>query len=180
MAQVAALRLLVVRGEALRARPGAGRLADRVPEVGREPAALQVEHLVPASGTVQTEPGADRRVGERVLELVAVVEDRLGRERRLQLDVTQPADPGERVGHLPAFRLELRLVREILVAAAAARREVDARRIDPRRAGLENLDRLASAWLRFTFVTRARTRSPGSPRFTKTTNPFSRATPFPP
>ena len=27
----------------------------------------------------------------------------------------------------------------------------------------------ASAWLRFTFVTRARTRSPGSPRLTKTT-----------
>src|SRR5262249_7283187 len=38
----------------------------------------------------------------------------------------------------------------------------------------------ASAWFRFTFVTRARTVSPGSPRRTKTTNPFRRATPFPP
>src|SRR5438094_2901693 len=38
----------------------------------------------------------------------------------------------------------------------------------------------ASACERFTFVTRARTRSPGSPRRTKTTNPFSRATPLPP
>src|SRR6478672_10514183 len=38
----------------------------------------------------------------------------------------------------------------------------------------------ASAWLRLTFVTRARTRSPGSPRRTKTTKPFSRATPLPP
>jgi hypothetical protein len=39
---------------------------------------------------------------------------------------------------------------------------------------------IASAWLRLTFVTRARTVSPGSPRRTKTTNPFSRATPLPP
>src|SRR5438067_711475 len=38
----------------------------------------------------------------------------------------------------------------------------------------------ASAWLRLTFVTRARTRSPGSPRRTKTTKPSSRATPLPP
>src|SRR5215212_6711334 len=38
----------------------------------------------------------------------------------------------------------------------------------------------ASAWLRLTFVTRARTVSPGRPRRTKTTNPFSRATPLPP
>src|SRR4051794_12288518 len=38
----------------------------------------------------------------------------------------------------------------------------------------------ASAWFRFTFVTRARTVSPGRPRRTKTTNPFSRATPLPP
>ena len=35
----------------------------------------------------------------------------------------------------------------------------------------------ASAWFRFTFVTRARTRSPGRPRRTKTTKPSSRATP---
>src|SRR6266511_2858630 len=38
----------------------------------------------------------------------------------------------------------------------------------------------ASACRRCTFVTRARTVSPGSPRRTKTTKPFSRATPFPP
>src|SRR5689334_12501666 len=38
----------------------------------------------------------------------------------------------------------------------------------------------ASAWLRLTFVTRARTRSPGKPRRTKTTKPSSRATPLPP
>src|SRR5262245_10152926 len=39
---------------------------------------------------------------------------------------------------------------------------------------------VASAWLRFTLVTRARTTSPGSPRRTNTTKPFSRATPLPP
>ena len=38
----------------------------------------------------------------------------------------------------------------------------------------------ASAWLRFTLVTRARTTSPGRPRRTNTTKPFSLATPFPP
>src|SRR6476646_747539 len=46
--------------------------------------------------------------------------------------------------------------------------------------GLSTSVASASAWLRLTFVTRARTRSPGSPRRTKTTKPFSRATPFPP
>jgi len=39
---------------------------------------------------------------------------------------------------------------------------------------------VASAKPRLTFVTCARTVSPGKPRLTKTTNPFSRATPLPP
>ena len=63
---------------------------------------------------------------------------------------------------LALLRRELRLVGEVLEAAAAAGRVVRARRLDARGAGLER-PRVASAsaWFRFTFVTRARTRSPG-------------------
>jgi hypothetical protein len=92
------------------------------------------------------------------------VEDRFGRHRRLELEVRQAADPREGVSDLLRLRLQLRFVREILEAAAAAGGEVRAGRVDPRRACL----------------TRARTVSPGSPRRTKTTKPFRRATPFPP
>ena len=46
---------LVVGLEPLAARPVARRFPDRVPEVGREPAAADVEHLVPAAGAVEAE-----------------------------------------------------------------------------------------------------------------------------
>ena len=62
MAQVALLPLLVVGGKPLGARPGLHRLPDPVPEVGREPAAVDVEHLVPAARPVEAEP--DRAVVE--------------------------------------------------------------------------------------------------------------------
>ena len=41
--------------EQLLARPLAHGVADRVAEVGREPALLDVEHLVPAAGAVEAE-----------------------------------------------------------------------------------------------------------------------------
>ena len=53
---------LVVRLEALRPRPVACRLADRVPEIGRQPAAADVEHLVPAAGAVEAERRPLRRL----------------------------------------------------------------------------------------------------------------------
>ena len=52
------------------------------------------------------------------------------------------ADPEERVGDLLGLRLELRLVSEVLEPATAAHRVVLARRVDPRRAGLDDLERL--------------------------------------
>jgi hypothetical protein len=89
-------------------------------------------------------------------------------------------EPLQRVAHLELLLLELRLVREILEAAAAACGEVSARRLDSLGPRPSTSVASASAWLRLTFVTRARTRSPGRPRRTKTTKPSSRATPLPP
>ena len=108
------------------------------------------------------------------------MELRLGREDLLERRVGDAAEADERVAHLLVLRRDLRLVGEILEAAAAARREVGARRVDPRRARRTTSVAVASAKPRLTFVTVARTVSPGRPRRTKTTNPFSRATPFPP
>ena len=133
VAQVAGLRLLVVRLELLLARPVADGVPDRVAEVGREPALLDLEHLVPAAGPVEAERRAVLGLRERVLELVAVVEERLGRDDRLERRVGDPADPRERVADLLRLRLELRLVREVLEAAAAAGRVVRARRVDAMR-----------------------------------------------
>ena len=60
VAEVAGLRVLVVRLEPLGARPRLDRLADRVPDVGREQALLDVDHLVPAAGAVEAEDEAVR------------------------------------------------------------------------------------------------------------------------
>ena len=140
VAQVAGVLGLVVGLEPLGARPVARRVADRVPEVGRQPAALDVEHLVPAPGAVEAERRPLRRLCERVLELVPVVEDGLGGHDRLERRIVEPADPAQRVLDLVGLRRELRLVVEILEAAAAAIRVVLARRLDARRALLDDLD----------------------------------------
>ena len=131
---------LVVGLEPLGARPVARRLPDRVPEIGRQPAAPDVEHLVPAPGAVEAEGRPLRGLRERVLELVPVVEDGLGRHDRLERRIIEPADPAQRVLDLLGLGRDLRLVREILEAAAAAIRVVLARRLDPRRARLDDLD----------------------------------------
>ena len=141
VAQEAGVLGLVVRLEALRAGPVAHRLPDRVPEVGREPALADVQHLVPAAGPVEAERGAVRCRRERVLELVPVVERRLGRDDRLERRVVDSADPAERLLDLRRLRLELRLVREVLEPAASAGRVVLARRVDPRRSRLDDLER---------------------------------------
>ncbi len=103
---------------------------------------LDPEHLVPAAGAVQAElrpVGAGR---EGVLHLVAVAEDLLRRHDRLDRRVGDPGDPPERVLDPRRLGLDLRLVGEVLEAAAAAGGEVLAERLDPRRPALDELDRL--------------------------------------
>jgi hypothetical protein len=138
VAQVAGLLGLVVALEPLLARPVADRVSDRVAGVGGEPALLDVEHLVPAAGAVQAEHGAGR---ERVLHLVAVVEDVLGRDDRLERRLVEAADAPQRLAHLRLLRLDLYGVVEVLEAAAAAGRVVLARSDDPVRARRQHLGR---------------------------------------
>ena len=131
VAEIAAPVGLRVRLEPLLARPVADGVADPVAELVGEPAALDLEHLVPAAGPVEAERRTLGRRGERVLELVAVVEDlRLARKDRLERRLGDAREPLQRVAHLHLLLLELRLVGEILEAAAAARGEVRARRVD--------------------------------------------------
>jgi hypothetical protein len=141
MPEVPALLLLVVRLEPLLARPVAHRVPDRVAEVRRQPALLDLEHLIPAAGLVEAERRPVRVLRERVLELIAVVEDRLGREQRLKRGLGDPAQADERLPHLRLLRGDLGLVGEILEAAAAAGGIVRAGRVDPLRARADEVDR---------------------------------------
>src|SRR5207249_9196239 len=94
VAEVAAAVGLRVGPESLLARPVAHGVADPVPELGRQPAALDLQHLVPAAGAVEAERRPLRRRRERVLLLVAVVEDlRLALEDLLQRRLRDPAEP---------------------------------------------------------------------------------------
>ena len=140
VAQVAGLVCLVVRLEALRTRPVADRVANRVAELGRQPALLDLEHLIPAPRLVEAERGAGGGRGERILELVAVEELGLRRNDRLHRRVREPADPLQSVANLILLRLDLGLVSKILETAAAAGRVMGARRLDALGARLDNLD----------------------------------------
>ena len=71
--EVARLVGLVVRDEPLPARPLSHRVPDRVPELCRQPAALDLEHLVPSPCLVEPERRPVFELRERVLELVPVV-----------------------------------------------------------------------------------------------------------
>src|SRR5262245_35814883 len=88
---------------------------------------------------------AERRsvlgLGERVLELVAVVERVVGRQDRLERRLGDAADAAQSIGDLGRLRLDLRLVREVLEAAAPAGRIVGARRIDALGPRLQHLGR---------------------------------------
>jgi hypothetical protein len=77
--------------------------------------------------------------GERVLELVAVAEDRHRGDDRLERRLRKAADPDERVAHLALLLGQLHLVREVLEAAAAADAEVPTGSVHAMRAALENL-----------------------------------------
>ena len=85
-------------------------------------------------------PGRPSDGRERVLHLVAVEEDvGLAGNDRLERRLGDAGDPLQRVAHLRVLLLDLRVVREILEAAAAARRVVLARRLDPERPGGDDL-----------------------------------------
>ena len=90
---------------------------------------------------MEPERGAFGRRRERVFELVPVVEDRVGRDDRLQGRLVDAPDSAQSFRHLRRLRVQLRLVGEILEAAAAAGRVVLARRVDARRSGLHHLER---------------------------------------
>ena len=141
MPQVTGLLGLVVGGQPL----GAGPVAHRVPTafpssvVSQQRSMSSTSSQRPALWKPSAGPG--RRLRERVLELVAVVEDLDGREDRLERRLRQPADPPERLAHLLLLGRDLRLVGEILETAAAAGGVVDARRLDPLRPLPDDLDR---------------------------------------
>src|SRR5204862_3379984 len=139
-AQVAPLISLVVGLEPLGTCPLADRVPNRVAEVGRQPAFLDLEHLVPAACSVEAERGPVGRGRERVLQLVAIEELRLGRQDRLEGWLGDPTDPPERVAHLLLLRLELCVVGKVLEAAAAASGIVGTGGVDAFRARLDDLD----------------------------------------
>ena len=138
--KVAGLLALVVRLEPLLAGPVADGASDRVAEVARQPAFLDLQHLVPTAGLVEAECGPRGCSCERVLELVAVEELRLGGHDRLDRRLGDPADPSQRLAHLLLLRVELSLVGEVLEPAAAAGRVVGAWRLDALGARLDDLD----------------------------------------
>ena len=125
MPEISGAVFLRVRREPFLARPIANRGAEVVVEVGREPALADVEHLVPAAGPVQAEHRAVGRLRERVLHLVAIVEDRgFARDDLLERRLSDARDALKRIAHLRLLLRELRAVLEILEAATTARREM--------------------------------------------------------
>ena len=182
VAEVARLRLLVVRLEPLRARP-----VRRPPRGSRCPSSVVRRHSStsitssqrPARWKPSDEPVARPArtstracCGSRTRERAGTIGSSGG--------IREAAEAHERVAHLRVLRVELLLVGEVLEAAAAADAEVPARRRrrgpGPARAARSGSPRRIP---RFTFVARARTRSPGSPPRTNTTKPSSRADPVP-
>ena len=131
MPEIPGAVFLRVRIEPLLARPIADRCTEVVVEVRGEPALADVEHLVPAAGPVQAEHRSVRRLRERVLHLVAVMEDvGLARDDVLERRLSDTRDALERVAHLRMLLRELRAVLEILKTAAAARGEMLTRSFD--------------------------------------------------
>src|SRR4030095_1807693 len=108
VAQVAGPPGLVVRAQTRLAGPLPYGEPDRIAEIRREPAAFDAEDFVPAAGLVKAERRTVRSLRERILELVPVVEDRLGRNDRLEGWFRDPGDPHEGGVDLIPFLIELR------------------------------------------------------------------------
>ncbi len=102
---------------------------------------LDPEHLVPAPGPVKAELGPVGPGRERVLHLVAVAEQLLGGDDRLEHRLGDAGDASQRVLDPGLLGRELGVVGEVLEAAAAAGRVVGARSLDALRPGLEHLGR---------------------------------------
>ncbi len=139
--EIAAVVCLVIADEPLLARPVLHGVTDCVAEVGRQPAFLDLEHLVPTARFVETERRPVLELSERVLHLVAVVEDRRRGDDRLEWRIREPSEPAEGVGDLHLLGGDLRVVREILEPTAATGRVVRARRLDALGARLHDLER---------------------------------------
>jgi hypothetical protein len=137
--EVARPGLLVVCVQPLLARPVADREADGVAEIRRQEALLDADHLVPAACAVESQVDAVVAGRKRVFELVPVVVLRRRGHDRLERRIGEAADPDERIAHLPLLLGELRLVGEVLEAAAAARAEMAARGLDARSTRLDEL-----------------------------------------
>src|SRR6185437_7350315 len=102
------------------AHPLSHRVANGVADVGREPAFVDLKDLVPATRLVKAERRAVLQLRERVLELVAVMEDLVRGQELLERRLCESSDPAKRIRDLIVLRLCLRLVGEILEAAPAA------------------------------------------------------------
>src|SRR5262249_59630218 len=122
------VRLRVVDAQALLAGPVTYGVADRVAQSRGQPAGLDRQHLVPSAGAMETGGRAFGRIGERILELVPVVERLVGREDRPRRGLTTAAAPLQRGANLGLPGLHLRLGGPVLGTAAAPRRGVDGRR----------------------------------------------------
>jgi hypothetical protein len=88
---------------------------------------------------MEAERRAVRPRGPGELHLVAVPEGRDGGDDRVELEVRLVADALERVPHLRGLVAQLRLVVEVLPAAATAGAEIRARGLDAVGAALQHL-----------------------------------------
>ncbi len=130
VAQLALVEALVVAGESRTARPALHGVLGRIRWRGDQEAAIDLEHLVPASGTMEAERRPLLRLRKRQLDLIAVLEIFLGADDRLDRHVGQVCDARNGVAHELLFLLELRGVCERLPAAPTAGTNVWARRLD--------------------------------------------------
>jgi hypothetical protein len=142
VAQVAPAAALVVRGQAELGRPPLEGAADVVGRVRGYVAVVDGDQAVPAAEPVVAEPRPAGPFRPRVLDLVAVAVEILGRDHGLRLEAVEPADPLERVGDLRVLVAQLLGVPEVLPGTAAADAEVRAAGLHPARPRLEQLDRL--------------------------------------
>ena len=166
MAQVALVRLLVVGRQLLLARPLAHPVADRVAEVGRQPAASRSRAPRPSGRPCAgraSGPSASARTSTPSCcgSGTATTAGTIGSSG----EVDEPGEPLQRVARpTAASRRAARRSRD--PGSGSRRRRGSARTARRRAAGPASSTSvtIASAWRRCTFVTRARTVSPGRPR----------------
>ena len=147
VAQLALVEALVVGCEARLLRPRLDGILGRIRSGTDEVAAIDLEHLVPASSTMEPQRRAVRGRCKRQLDLVAVLEVGLGTLDRVDRHVWQVRDARDRVANQLLLLPQLRGVGERLPAAAAALADVRTRRLDPIRTGSQQLNDVGLAVL---------------------------------